>query len=65
MKMWIVAVALLCSSVGIAQDAVPEPEFNDVFAGLEAGKLITLERQTPIIQVKSSGFISVNMKTSS
>jgi hypothetical protein len=42
-----------------------EPEFNDVFAGLEAGKLITLERQTPIIQVKSSGFISVNMKTSS
>jgi hypothetical protein len=65
MKMWIIAVALLCPSLGIAQDAVPEPEFNDVFAGLEGGKLVPLERQTPIIQVKSSGFISVNMKTSS
>ncbi len=64
MKMWIIAVALLCSSIGIAQDAVPEPEFNDVFAGLEAGKLVPLERQTAAIQGKAGGFIVMSMKSS-
>jgi hypothetical protein len=66
MKHVVAVVALLFVSLGlVAQAPVTEPEFNDVFAGLDAGKLVPLERQTPTIQVKSSGFISVNVKTSS
>lgn len=61
----LLAVVVALSTVGLAQTSVPEPEFNDTFAELDAGKLSPLERQTATIRVKSSGFISVNMKTSS
>jgi hypothetical protein len=63
-KIWIAIVALFCSVGCIAQDAVPEPQFNDVFTGLDSGKLIPLEQQSGAIQGKASGFISMNMKGS-
>jgi hypothetical protein len=46
--------------------AVSEPDFADVFFGLDAaGKLVPLERQTAAIKGKASGFIVMSMKSSS
>ena len=64
MKHFIAVAALVFAAVSLdAQVALHEPEFNDVFARLDAGNLVTLERQTPATQLKSSGFIAVNMKS--
>ena len=46
------------------KEVVTEPEFADVFFQLDAGKLVSLERQTASIQGKASGFIVMNMKAS-
>jgi hypothetical protein len=56
---------MLFTVVGVAQETLPEPEFDNVFFRLEAGKLVPLERQTAIIQGKASGFIVMSMKASS
>lgn len=45
-----------------AADDVPEPEFANVFYGLEGVRLIPLERQSGIIKGKSSGFIVMSTK---
>lgn len=59
-----VLAALLCITPAIltAQGVVQEPEFNDVFAGLDAGKLIPLERQTSTIHAGGGGFMVVGTK---
>jgi hypothetical protein len=64
LKLLAIPIILLSSLVGIAQEAQPEPEFANVFFRLDAGKLIQLERQTPAIQGKASGFIVMSMKAS-
>ena len=61
----LLAVLTLCTLAGVAQEAVPEPEFADVFCRLDAGKLAALERQTAAIQGKASGFIIMSTKVSS
>lgn len=58
-------VFAVCAASGIAQAPAPEPEFNDTFAALDAGKLMPLERQTAAIQGKTSGFIVVSGKAAS
>jgi hypothetical protein len=66
MKFRLLPVALIfCVMAGAAQETVSEPEFADVFFGLEATKLVPLERQTAAIQGKASGFIVMSMKASS
>lgn len=50
--------------IPVAKEVVTEPEFADVFFQLDAGKLISLERQTTFIQGKASGFIVMSMKAS-
>ena len=65
MKLFTLLMAVtLCSLTGVAQETLTEPEFADVFFRLDAGKLISLERQTATIQGKASGFIVMNMKAS-
>jgi len=63
-KQLAIIVVALCSLVGSAQEIQPEPEFVDVFFQLDAGKLVSLERQTAAIQGKASGFIVMSMKAS-
>lgn len=48
----------------VAKEVVTEPDFADVFFQLDAGKLVSLERQTVSIQGKASGFIVMSMKAS-
>jgi hypothetical protein len=55
----------LWSLVGVAQETVSEPEFADVFFRLDAGNLVSLERQTASVQGKASGFIVMSMKAAS
>jgi hypothetical protein len=50
--------------IPVAKEVVTEPEFADVFFQLDAGKLVSLERQTAFIQGKASGFIVMSMKAS-
>jgi hypothetical protein len=57
-------LVVLCSFAGLAQEAVSEPEFADVFFRLDLGKLVPLERQTAAIQGRASGFIVMSMKAS-
>jgi hypothetical protein len=58
-------LAVLFVSSGIAQKDLAEPEFDNVFVELDAGKLIPLERQTALIQGKASGFIVMSSKAAS
>jgi hypothetical protein len=58
-------LAVLFVSSGIAQKDLAEPEFDNVFFELDAGKLIPLERQTALIQGKASGFIVMSSKAAS
>jgi hypothetical protein len=58
-------LAVLFVSSGIAQKDLAEPEFDNVFFELDAGKLIPLERQTAAIQGKASGFIVMSSKAAS
>lgn len=57
-------VAVLLSAVipAMSQNAVPEPEFNDVFTALVEGKLIPLERETATIHAGGGGFMVVGTK---
>jgi len=50
------------SLAGIAQETPVEPDFANVFFRLDTGKLISLERQTAVIQGKASGFVVMSMK---
>lgn len=50
--------------IPVANEVVTEPEFADVFFQLDAGKLVSLERQTVSIQGKASGFIVMSVKAS-
>lgn len=50
--------------IPVSKEVVTEPEFADVFFQLDAGKLVSLERQTTSIQAKAGGFIVMNMKAS-
>ena len=63
MKLLVLA-ALLCITpvISTAQGIVQEPEFDDAFAGLDAGKLIPLERQTSTIHAGGGGFMVVGTK---
>jgi hypothetical protein len=56
-------VLLVLVSLSICWAQTPEPEFSDVFARLDQGKLIDLERQPITIKGKASGFIVMNIKT--
>jgi hypothetical protein len=58
-------ILTLCSIGGVAQETLSEPEFADVFFRLDAGKLVSLERQTAAIQGKASGFIIMSTKAAS
>jgi hypothetical protein len=58
-------IGAVCSLAGVGQDTVPEPEFTNVFLRLDAGKLISLERQTASIHGKASGFIVMSTKAAS
>lgn len=60
-----VAVIAVSTVTGWTQGSVAEPEFADIFFGLDAGKLIPLERQTAVVQGKVSGFIVMNSKVAS
>ncbi len=42
---------------------VAEPEFNDVFYRLDAGKLLPLERQDGVLKSKAKGYIVMSMKS--
>src|SRR3569623_1562207 len=65
-KTFFITVLALLSVLSLqSQDPVAEPEFEDVFFGLNAGKLITLERQSAVIKGKAGGFLVVSMKSSS
>lgn len=55
------AVALL-SVAGFAQQAPLEPDFNDVFFRLDAGKLIPLEQQLATIRHESGGIVVTTVK---
>jgi len=59
------AILMLYTLAGLAQEPTPEPEFADVFFRLDAGKLIPLERQNAAIQGKASGFIIMSTKATS
>ena len=61
----LLGLVFLCAMAAVAQEDKPEPEFADVFFRLDAGKLVPLERQTAVIQGHASGFMVMNMKTSS
>jgi hypothetical protein len=63
MKFRIMLVTLIfCACAGISQETVAEPEFDDVFYQLNAGKLISLERETAAIRGKASGFVVMSTK---
>jgi hypothetical protein len=64
LRLWFVTL-MFCALVAVAQESLPEPEFNDVFFRLDASKLLPLERQTAVIQGKASGFIVMSMKAAS
>lgn len=64
-SIWPSAVVALSATACFAQEAVPEPEFADVFFRLDAGKLDPLERQTAVIHGKASGFIVMSTKAAS
>lgn len=53
---------LLVSGAVLAQESVPEPEFNDVFVRLDAGKLVPLERETSTMHAGGGGFMVVGTK---
>jgi hypothetical protein len=61
----LLVILTLCSIGGVAQETLSEPEFADVFFRLDAGKLVSLERQTAAIQGKASGFIIMSTKAAS
>jgi hypothetical protein len=61
----LLVILTLCPLLAVAQAGPSEPEFADVFFGLDNGKLIQLERQTAAIQSHASGFIVMSMKASS
>jgi hypothetical protein len=45
-----------------AQETPPEPQFGDVFSRLDAGKLVSLEKETAAIEGKSGGFMVATAK---
>ena len=57
-----VAVLLSAVILAVSQNAVPEPEFNDIFTALVEGKLIPLERETATIHAGGGGFMVVGTK---
>jgi hypothetical protein len=57
-----IILALSICSFTIAQDAPPEPQFGDVFFGLDAGKLVPLEKETAAIEGKGGGFMVATAK---
>jgi hypothetical protein len=58
-------IAVLWAPFGAAQTAPAEPQFANVFFGLDAGKLVPLERETTFIQAKAHGFIVMSVKANS
>lgn len=62
--LWLITALVTLPEKGAAQNpqTAAEPEFQDVFYHLEAGKLVPLERQTGIVKGKASGFIVMSMK---
>lgn len=63
MKTYLIVAVLLSVVIPVmSQNAVPEPEFNDVFTALVEGKLIPLERETATIHAGGGGFMVVGTK---
>jgi hypothetical protein len=62
---FLLVILMCCGIAGFAEETVVEPEFADVFFRLDGGKLAPLERETAVIQGKTSGFIVMSAKAAS